>query len=199
MENILPRFEFRTFAQNLGHVEEVMRRLSSCGERVRESSEIYIISRFNNDNNAKIRNNKIDIKVFVKEEKGMQQWKPRMKGEFPMNAKMIHDNVFPAFGVSVPELKRSVYTLEQYLEEIIKPHPDLVTARVFKHRFGFIVNGCPTEIAKLLINDIKIQTVAVESEDIEAVLITKEMLELQEYENVNYLLAIKRIINMEPQ
>ncbi|MEE8480082.1 MAG: hypothetical protein V3T59_02450, partial [Desulfobacterales bacterium] len=61
------------------------------------------------------------------------------------------------------------------------------------------VNGCPTEIAKLLIKDITIQSVAVESEDIEAVLIAKEMLELQEYENVNYLLAIKRIINMEPQ
>ncbi len=199
MENILPRFEFRTFAQNFGHVEEEMRKLSSCGEKARESSEIYIISACNNDNNTKIRDNKMDIKVFVKEEKGLQQWNPRMKGEFPMKAEMIRDNVFPAFGVCVPEFKRSAYTLEQYLEEIIKPHPDLVTARVFKHRFGFIVNGCPTEIAKLLINDIKIQTVAVESEDIEAVLIAKEMLELQEYENVNYLLAIKRIIGMEPQ
>jgi len=198
LEKILPRYEFRTFAPNLDHIEKGMRKLSSCEEKVRESSEIYIISACNNENNTKIRDNKMDIKVFVKEEKGLQQWSPRMKGEFPMEAEMIRDNVFPAFGVRIPEFKRSAYTMKQYLEEIIKPHPDLVTARVSKHRFGFIVNGCPAEIAQLLINDIKIHTVAVESEDVEAVLKAKEMLGLQKYENVNYLLAIKRIIGMDP-
>jgi len=35
-------------------------------------------------------------------------------------------------------------------------------------------------------------------EDIDAILKAKEMLGLTEYENVNYLLAIKRVIGMEP-
>jgi hypothetical protein len=197
MEEIIPRYEFRAFAQNFGLVEEKLRQFSPC-EMIRESSEIYIMSAVNNQNNTKIRDNKLDIKVFVKEEKGLEQWKPRMKGEFPMKVELIHDEVFPAFGVSVPEFKRSEYTLAQYLEEIIRPHPKLVAVRIFKRRFAFTVNGCITEIAELLINGAAIKTVAVESEDVAAVLKAKEMLGLQEYENVNYLLAIKRVIGMEP-
>jgi hypothetical protein len=53
-------------------------------------------------------------------------------------------------------------------------------------------------MADLLVNGAAIKTVAVESEDIAMVLQTQEMLGLREYENVNYLLAIKRIIGMEP-
>ena len=67
-----------------------------------------------------------------------------------------------------------------------------------RRRFGFTVSGCITEIADLLVNGAAIRTVAVESEDPEAVLHAKEILGLGAYENVNYLLAIKRIIGMEP-
>ena len=121
MSEIIPRYEFRTFAQNFGMVETKMRKLSKC-EMIRESSEIYIMSAGNNENNTKIRDIKMDIKVFVKEEKGLQQWNPRMKGEFPMTSEVIKNDVFPAFGVDMPDFKRDKYTLDQYLEEIIKPH-----------------------------------------------------------------------------
>lgn len=197
MSEIIPRYEFRTFAQNFGIVETKMRKLSKC-EMIRESSEIYIMSAGNNENNTKIRDIKMDVKVFVKEEKGLQQWNPRMKGEFPMTTEVIKNNVFPAFGVDMTEFKRDVYTLDQYLDEIIKPHPQLAAVQVFKRRFAFTINGCIVEIAHLLINGAAIQTVAVELEDVDAVLKAMEMLGLTEHENVNYLLAIKRIIGMEP-
>jgi hypothetical protein len=197
MAEIIPRYEFRTFAQNFGLVETKMRKLSKC-EMIRESPEIYIMSAGNSENNTKIRDIKMDIKVFVKEEKGLEQWNPRMKGEFPMTTEVIKNDVFPAFGIEMPELKRNEYTLDQYLNEIIKPHPQLAAVDVFKRRFAFTINGCITEIAHLFINGAAIQTVAVELEDVDAVLRAMEILGLTEYENVNYLLAIKRIIGMEP-
>ena len=196
MTEIKPRFEIRTFAQNFGNVIEKMRQLSPC-EQIRESSEIYIMAGANNENNTKIRDNKMDIKVFVQEKEGLQQWNPRMKGVFPMKKEMIIDEVFPAFGVAVPEFKRDEYTLDQYLEEIIKPHPDLAAVQVFKRRFAFTVNNTIVECAELLINGARIETVAVESTEIPDILKAKEMLGLEEYENVNYLLAIKRIIGWE--
>ena len=55
-----------------------------------------------------------------------------------------------------------------------------------------------TEIAQLLINGAAIQSVAVELENIDAIQKAKELLGLTEYENINYLLAIKRVIGMEP-
>ncbi|UCE51691.1 MAG: hypothetical protein JSV31_20850 [Desulfobacterales bacterium] len=197
MQEIRPRYEFRAFAQHFGLVEEKMRKLSKL-EKFRESSEIYILSPGNNENNIKIRYDTLDIKVLVKTEKGLQQWNPRMRGEFPMKMEVIRDEVFAALGVAVSEFNRAEYTLEQYLEEIIKPHPETVLARVFKRRFGYTINGCISEIADLLVNGAAIKTVAVESVDVEAILKAKEILGLQEYENVNYLLAIKRILGMEP-
>jgi len=106
--------------------------------------------------------------------------------------------VFPAFGVDRSEFKRDTYTLAQYLDEIIKPHPQLSAVQVFKRRFAFTVNGCIAEVAHLLVNGAAIQTVAVELEDVDAVLEATKMLGLAAYENVNYLLAIKRIISLAP-
>ena len=77
-------------------------------------------------------------------------------------------------------------------------HPELALARVFKRRFGYTINGCISEIAELLINGAAIKTMALESADIKTVLKVRQKLGLHEYENVNYLLAIKRILGMEP-
>ena len=197
MGEIIPRFEFRTFAKNFGLVETKIRRLSAC-EQIRESSEIYIISAGNDQNNTKIRDGKMDIKVLVNQSQGLEQWNPRMKGQFPMKTDVLVKEVFPAFGVDMPTLTRSEYTLEQYLDEVIYPHPKLTSVRVDKLRFGFTVNGCITEIAHLLINGAAIQTVAVEQEDVNAILAALRQLGLTEYENVNYLRAIKRIIGLAP-
>ena len=197
MAEIKPRFEFRAFAQNFGIVEEKMRRLAPCAN-LRESSEIYIMSARNNENNTKIRDNLMDIKVFVKEEQGLEQWNPRMKGSFPMNAETIRDQVFPAFGVGMPDFSRETYSLNQFLNELISPNPDLVAVRVFKRRFAFTIHGCIAEIAEVFVNGARIQTVNVESVDVTAILKAREILSLEEYENVNYLMAIKRIIGMEP-
>jgi len=196
-EEVKPRFEFRAFAPGFGIVLEKMRRLARC-EKIRESSEHYIVSAQNNENNTKIRDDKMDIKVFVREERGLQQWNPRMKGSFPMKSQMILGEVFPAFGVAAPELKRTEYSLHQYLEEVIRPHPELRVAHVFKRRFAFTVNGCITEHAEIRINGAAIETVAVESTDVPAILEAKKLLGLDEYTNVNYLVAIKRVLGMLP-
>lgn len=197
MPEIKPRFEFRAFAQNFGIVEEKMRSLSPV-DQIRESLEIYIMSAGNNENNTKIRANLMDIKVFVQELKGLEQWNPRMKGEFPMPVATIRDQVFPAFGVAMPEFKRDIYTLEQYINEIIKPHPGLAAVNVFKRRMGFTINGCIAELAEVYINGAKIMTANLESVDVDAILEAMKMVALTDYENVNYLLAIKRVIGMEP-
>jgi len=197
MPEIQPRYEFRAFAQNFGRVEEKIRQLSKL-EKFRESNEIYILSAVNNKNNLKIRYDTLDIKTFVREEKGLQQWSPLLKAGFPLQMAVIRDEVLPSLGAAIPQFNQSEYTLTQFLEDIIHPHPQLVLARVSKRRFGYTISGCICEIAELLVNGAAIKTVAVESEDVEAVVRARDMIGLQEYENVNYLLAIKRILGMEP-
>ncbi|MGC9357743.1 MAG: hypothetical protein ACP5GX_07750 [Anaerolineae bacterium] len=192
---IIPRYEFRAFAQNFGIVEERIRALSPV-ENLRESLDTYIISADTDENNTKIRYGQMDIKVFVEERRGLEQWKPRMKAEFPLAVDLIREEVFPAWGVRLPKFQRSSYTKTQFLEEIIWPHPALYIAEVYKLRFSFTVNDCITEIAHLLVNGASIRTVAVESPNVEAVLKARHMVRLEEYANTNYLVAIKRIMGL---
>ena len=196
MTEIKPRFEFRTFTRGLGGVERRFRELSPMAG-IRESAETYIMSKGNNENNTKIRDALMDIKVFVREDRGLEQWNPRMKGAFPMEAAVLRDEVFPAFGVDMPDLGRDVYSLEEYLAEVIEPHPGLQAVSVFKRRFAFTINDCIAELGDIYINGARIHTANLESVDVEAILEGMKMVGLEGYENINYLMAIKRVIGME--
>ena len=195
MNEIVPRFEFRCFGPCFATVVQAMRRLGPC-ERIRESSEFYIVSPAHN--NTKIRDDKMDIKVLVAEEQGLERWRPQLKAAFPLSGETLRDEVFPAFGLVPPPLDRDEYTLGQFIEGLVRPHPALTAVHVFKRRFGFTVEGCITEHAELLINGAATQTVAAESEDAAAVLRARRRLALEGHENVNYVLAIRRIIGQAP-
>ena len=193
-----PRFEFRTFGRNFDEAAFLMSRLSVPVPRKvweRHSEEIYIVSRTNDVNNTKIRDGKMDIKTFVQEVDGLEQWNPLMKGEFPMKAEMLEKEVFPAFRVNMPKLEKDEYTLEEFLE-IVKANPDLQAVRVEKERFGYMVNDTICEVANVFINGASVVTVNSESTEIEDIKKTIKGLELEGVENINYLQAIKRVIGM---
>lgn len=191
-----PRFEFRTFGQDFDEPAELMSRLSVPVPRKvwrRESDEIYIVSRTNDLNNTKIRDGKMDIKTFVSERDGLEQWNPLMKGEFPLSADVLRDEVFPAFAVEIPELDRDSYSLEDFLT-MVADHPDLLAVKVHKERFGYMVNGTICEVANVLINGAAVVTINSESTEIEDIKKTLEEVGLTRFENINYLQAIKRVV-----
>jgi hypothetical protein len=161
----------------------------------RTSEEIYIISRTNDINNTKIRDGKMDIKTFVQEKDGLEQWNPLMKGEFPMKAEMLNNDVFPAFMVEMPMLDDREYTLEEFLQ-IVKEHPDLLAVTVEKERFGYMVNDTICEYANVWINGAMVVTVNSESTEIDDIKKTIKDLGLNGVENINYLQAVKRIVGM---
>ena len=137
-----PRFEFRSFGRCFCEASKRMARLSvPVPEKVweRHSTETYIVSRTNDVNNTKIRDGKMDIKTFVQEVDGLEQWNPLMKGEFPISAQVLKDEVFPAFKVEgLPTLTKDEYTLEEFLQ-MIDEHPDLQAVKVEKARYGYMV------------------------------------------------------------
>jgi len=193
-----PRFEFRTFGQSFEEEAYRMSRFSvPVPEKVwdRSSEEIYIVSRTNDVNNAKIRDGKMDIKTFVQAVDGLEQWNPLMKAEFPIPAETLTKEVFPAFQVNMPDLEKDTYTLDEFLE-MIKTHPDLQAVRVKKHRFGYMVNDTICEAADVLINGAWVMTINSESTEIEDIKKTMADVGMDKYENINYLQAIKRVIGM---
>jgi hypothetical protein len=191
-----PRFEFRTFGRDFDEAAYLMSRLSApVPKKVweRTSEEIYIVSKTNDINNTKIRDGKMDIKTFVQEVDGLEQWNPLMKAEFPISAEVLKNEVYPAFKVEVPAFDKDTYTFEEFME-MVKSNPDLQAVKVEKQRFGYMVNNTICEVANVFINGASIVTVNSESTELDDIKKTITDLELEGVENINYLQAIKRVI-----
>jgi hypothetical protein len=193
-----PRFEFRSFGQNFENAAKRMARLSvPVPEKIWErlSDEIYIVSRTNDINNTKIRNGKMDIKTYVQTVDGLEQWNPLMKGEFPITAAVLTNEVFPAFRVKMPEFSKTDYTYDEFME-MVAAHPDLQAVHVHKQRFAYMVNNTICETGIVLINGAKVFTINSESTEVEDIKQTIKDIGVEGVENINYLQAIKRVIGM---
>ncbi len=191
-----PRFEFRTFGRDFDEAAYLMSRLSvPVPEKVweRTSEEFYIVSKTNDINNTKIRDGKMDIKTFVQEIDGLEQWNPLMKAEFPISAEVLKNEVYPAFMVDVPDFDKETYTYDEFMD-MIKSNPDLQAVKVEKQRFGYMVNDTICEVANVWINGAAVVTVNSESTEIDDIKKTISDLKLDGVENINYLQAIKRVI-----
>jgi exopolyphosphatase/guanosine-5'-triphosphate,3'-diphosphate pyrophosphatase len=194
MNMIKARWEWRTFGATFGEAETKIN--SFPKDKVRNSAEVYILSQRSMDN-TKIRDMLMDIKTLQQvNEDRLEQWYPVMKAGFPLASPVLND-VFKAWKAALPALQRDAYGYEEFLAELVAPHPDLKMVQVEKERHGFMINGCIVEIANLKFDGQPVRTVAVEMEDPAAVIKTVRELGLDGFENVNYLKALKRFVDMD--
>jgi exopolyphosphatase / guanosine-5'-triphosphate,3'-diphosphate pyrophosphatase len=188
MDKIIARWEWRTFGYAFGVAEE---KIKTYPAKVRESSEVYILSARSMDN-TKIRDMLMDIKSLVQvNDKKLEQWNPLMKAGFPIQPDQVRKTVH-AWKVDVPETAIVTYTYDEFLSRLVGSHPDLKMVHVYKERHGFTINNCIVEIANLKFDNEPIRTVAVEHENPDLVWETVCMLGLESFENINYLKALKK-------
>ncbi len=114
-----PRYEFRIWAASLTAVRERLEKLSGP-QPAEQSRETYIVSDATNDTNAKIRAGVIDIKVLLRINQNLEQWKPYLKADFPIDAALIAEKIFPALHVDPPELRRQPFTAEVFVNTVVK-------------------------------------------------------------------------------
>jgi len=195
MEKIIPRWEWRTFGENLIEEAEVIKQSGESFDR--ESEELYILSARSNDN-TKIRAELMDIKtpIRINNENSLEQWTVLAKSAFP-----IHINdlalVYKAFGLQLPYLNQDEYNYTEYLQELIGKNPDLRIVNVKKNRHGYKIDGAIVEIAEVQFDDVTQQTIAVEHADPELVLRTVQKLGLTKFENINYIKTMKRAFGIK--
>lgn len=187
------RFEFRVWAERLEALSDRIRSLSECRE-VRETAETYFVSTSAVDVNAKARADLLDIKVLVGVRDGFEQWDVHGKLGFPVDAGLLEAELFRLFELTPPALEREAYSLTQLVHEIVGSQPDMAAVDVSKRRQIYEVNSCRAEIADVTIAGHDVQTVAVESADLDALHEASRMLELDEYDNVSYPRAIRHTL-----
>lgn len=194
MEKIIPRWEYRVFAEDLGAIEENLRKHEVT--RVKESAEDYIVCR-TSGNNVKVRDGLLDIKQLENVgEDTLEQWMPVMKVGFPAPADDVA-RIFSAFDLVRPEMARDEYTYDQFIDEVVGGSDDLAVVKVTKKRHGFMIREVIVEVAEVTFDGVALKTAAAEHIDPALVMEVVRELGLDALPNVNYIKAMKRAVGME--
>ncbi len=191
---IIPRWEWRTFAEDL---EAEGARVLAAGEvKTRDSQEVYILSR-KSDENTKIRDGLMDIKTLqAVNADGLEQWRPIMKEQFPLAGDKLVE-LMTVLKVSPPERVKQSYTYDEFLSDVVGKHPDLVAVDVKKRRHGLTISGATVEFADTKFNGVPMQTICVEHADPDLVMNVVRQLGLEGLDNINYIRAMKRIVGIK--
>lgn len=105
---------------------------------------------------------------------------------------MIANQVFPSLELPAPALPNPAYELGAFLNAMA--HVDgIAIAQVRKTRHQFRIGDCAAEYAKITINNVPRDTVAVESVDSDTVLNLVQELGITEA-NTSYIREIKRVL-----
>ena len=187
MAEIIPRWEWRTFART---VETQIDLAAYPRTRRVESSEVYLATDSSRDN-PKIRDEKIDIKTLqLVNDDGLEQWKPVLKASFPLSADQLAE-VYRALNVAAPP-GAGPYSLDALLR-MIDEDARTLAVHADKVRNQYDVDGCTVEASQVTFDGETFQTVAAEDSDADKVRDTVARLGLLDRENINYIKAIQRI------
>jgi exopolyphosphatase / guanosine-5'-triphosphate,3'-diphosphate pyrophosphatase len=159
---IVPRWEWRSFAARFP--VSVDGRFDGLPTEHAEESETYLVSP-HSDASVKVRAGLVDVKTKVEvSDDGLERWKPILKAPYPLSGVAVGE-LMHALCVAVPPLERAEYTRDQVVDEVIRPHAELLAVRVHKSRAHYTLHGCMAERSEVRTEHGAQLTIAVESED----------------------------------
>ena len=194
MTVIVPRWEWRTFAEEFGAADAVVAALEPT--LVQESDETYLLSP-GADAAVKIRAGLMDIKLLERVSgEGLEQWRPALKETFPL-ASGEADKVCAALGVSAPPAEGDAFSLEELLAMLAAPERGVRAVAVHKLRRHYSVDDCMTEMTEVVADGRRARTLALESEDPKRVIAAVRELGLSSRTNTSYPRWLKVAAGME--
>ncbi len=189
------RYEFRVWGRSLLRAKQKLESLA-IADGPQASDEIYLISTATDECNAKVRAGLLDVKLLIRKDYGLELWAPAFKTEFPLSESAIIKELFPLLVLPSPKLKRSEFSLEEFLDEIVSAEPGITAVNVAKKRFRFQIGQCESEFAVVAISRNVRETVAVESPDPHAVIAMVNRLGIGNRPHFSYVREIKRLLHI---
>jgi exopolyphosphatase / guanosine-5'-triphosphate,3'-diphosphate pyrophosphatase len=191
---IVPRWEWRTFGTRFEAAERTFAALEPQGEQ--ESDELYLLTE--SGPNVKIRDELIDVKVLEEVDgDGLQRWMPVLKTGFPVPVTEMA-KILQTMGIDA-ELQRDAYTLDQFLTDVMEPDPSVRAVPVHKRRVRYAVGGAMAELSDVTVDGRSTRTIAVESEDPQAVVAAVDEAWLGDYLNTSYPEGLVAVLDGVPE
>ena len=190
-----PRWEWRTFDASLNAIEG---RIAGGLEHVapHTSAEIYLL-RLGGPQNAKIRDGILDVKRLEQVDvNGLELWEPVLKAKFPLSQNDVA-TAFLEWQLSLPELGRKTYTIDQFTNELIAAQSHLRVTSVTKSRRRFSFAGCIAEFVRLFVDSLYLESFSLEHEHTGPIVEALTDLDFKNVPNINYPLALKRALGLE--
>jgi exopolyphosphatase/guanosine-5'-triphosphate,3'-diphosphate pyrophosphatase len=191
---VVPRWEWRSFGMSFGGAEDALVPITPT--RTEEGDELYLFS--GPGANVKVRDELMDVKLLREvNADGLERWEPVMKQGFPLAATDVSE-VLEALDVPAHQLSRATYSLDGFLNELIRPNDLARVVRVHKRRNRFTVAGCMAELANVVADGRATRTIAIESEDADAVIAAVRSLGLGGFVNTSYPRGLGALIDDQP-
>lgn len=190
---IIPRWEWRTFSPP-GEVVSALARIDP--HVVQDSDEVYLLT--DGDANLKVRDGLLDVKSLRStDRRGLELWEPVVKAELPVTRGELA-SVFAALGAPAPSLEAETYTLEGTMVELAEAGDEIDAVEVHKRRARYQVHDCMVELTDLVVDGRPGKTIAIESEDAEAVVAAIGSFGLTGYVNTNYTRGLEQVLGRRP-
>jgi exopolyphosphatase/guanosine-5'-triphosphate,3'-diphosphate pyrophosphatase len=193
MDQVLSRWEWRTFGQEFGAAEPRLAALAA--ENVQQSDEIYLLSTVS-DANVKIRDQLLDIKRLETVNcDGLEQWRPVLKEPFPLSASAVA-SVNAALGLQAVPVSAHNLALDRLLASLAAPDGAVRVVSVTKTRTRFHIQGCAAELTEVVANRQKVRTVAIEDTDPAKVIGAVRAMGLDAYRNTSYPRGLSQLVGL---
>ena len=193
MSEIIPRWEWRTFGEDLGSA--ALRLASRQPTEIQESEEVYLISGLC-DVSVKIRNGQLEVKRLEQtDSNGLEQWRPVLKVGFPLPAETAA-RIFEILCLPAPALLRTSYGQGELANELAAQEPRLRTIYVHKTRAHYRIGDRLAELTDVVVEGRRVRTLALELEDPAMVIAAQRNLGLSYVPNVSYPRALTTLVGM---
>ncbi len=189
-----PRWEWRIFAASLAELEA---KIGAAAQKPAHQSEELYLANSRSPHNAKIRDERLDVKRIKRTaSSGLELWEALPKHGFPLSALTITD-FFRTLDLTPPALRRTAFSKDEFLSEIIGGDPSFRIFRLAKARRVFSLGGSRAEITRLSIGGAKQESFCIEDESAERVEAALKELALDPAANMRYPNFFKRLAALE--
>ena len=196
MAEIVPRWEWRTFAHRFPHADAAIEAMTP--ESVEESVELYFLAP--GGDNVKVRDELMDIKVLREiDAAGLQRWEPILKIPFPLGAEAAR-TVFEGLRRPLPAIPPTGLGLDGIIAAAgVGTTSGPRAVRVHKRRARYTVADCQAERSVFEAGGHRTSSIAVESTDPTDVLAAVKALGLPDYCNLDVPTGLRLLVDRVPE